>query len=162
MRIGRKVARRAFVIGLVLAAGFVPAACDSSSPAADPGTTASADQTSDQASGVLSVEAAVDTAQAEFGMLTGGDYGHAWDLWTAAAQASVPRANFVALGSTCTAMRGVPYEVLSSRRVDQYTVDVSYRRANKDGTSRLTFYSDAWHYQPTDAELASYQAGNCG
>lgn len=157
MRTGSTSVRTVLVAGITLAAAALPAACGGSEPQATPTTASSVDH----ASGVLSVAAAKATAEREFGMLSGGNYGGAWELWTAGAQATVPKADFVSLGATCTAQRGVPYEVVSSRRINQYNVDITYTRAGTTGTSRLVFYSNAWHVKPDATVLNKYRAGRC-
>jgi hypothetical protein len=137
---------------LVLIAALGLAGCASSAPAATgPGSAASANQ----AAGVRSLEAARATAQTEFGLLAGGDYGGAWDLWSDQAKQAVSRADFIARSTACPPGKGVMTQVVSTTLVDDNNVDVSWQRAGQTGTARLTYTGGTWHYQPDQATLRS-------
>jgi hypothetical protein len=104
-------------------------------------------------------EAARATAQTEFGLIAGGDYGGAWDLWTAAAQQAIGRADFVALGAKCP--RGLSTTATGQRPVDDDTVTVDWRRGDQTGTARLVYTGGAWRYQPDQSTLDGYRQGRC-
>jgi hypothetical protein len=104
-------------------------------------------------------EAARATAQTEFGLLAGGDYGGAWDLWTATAQEAVTRPAFVALGATCP--RGVPATFAGQTVLDDDTVTVDWRRGDLTGTARLVYEGGAWRYQPDQSTMDGYRQGRC-
>jgi hypothetical protein len=117
----------------------------------DPGT-------ANRAAAVANPEAAGATAQTEFGLLAGGDYGGAWDLLSQAAQQSITRVDFVALNTACP-RRGVPGEVVAVRPVDGGEVDVDWKRGQQSGTAQLLFVGGAWRYQPDQSTLDSYRLG---
>src|SRR5258706_15903032 len=108
--------------GLALALLAAAPGCGGGHVAAGP----SAAGTVNRAGTVRGPEAARATAQTEFGLLAGGDYGGAWDLWTAAAQQAVARPDFVALRATCP--RGVPVAEAGHPVLDEDTGSVDWRR----------------------------------
>src|SRR5258706_15465881 len=110
--------------GLALALLAAAPGCGGGHVAAGP----SAAGTVNRAGTVRGPEAARATAQTEFGLLAGGDYGGAWDLWTAAAQEAVGRADFVALGATCP--RGVATTATGQRLLDDDTASVDWRQGD--------------------------------
>jgi hypothetical protein len=115
--------------------------------------------TVNRAGTVRGPEAARATAQTEFGLLAGGDYGGAWDLWTEAAQGTINRSAFVTLGSTCP--RGVPATFAGQTVVDDDTVTVDWRRGDLSGTARLVYENGAWRYQPDQSTMDGYRQGRC-
>jgi hypothetical protein len=151
--------------GLVLAAVlFATAGCGGGPLAAGPtaGPPATGPATAgavNRAGTVPGPEGARATALTEFGLLAGGDYGGAWDLWTADAQRAVTRADFVALGAGCP--RGVPAVQSGQTFVDDATVTVDWRRGDRTGTARLLYTGGAWRYQPDQSTLDGYRQGRC-
>jgi hypothetical protein len=119
----------------------------------------SAAGTVNRAGTVRGPEAAEATAQTEFGLLAGGDYGGAWDLWTVEAQRAISRADFVALGAGCP--RGVPAEATDQRLVDDGTLTLDWRRGDQTGTARVVYTGGAWRYQPDQSTLDGYRQGRC-
>ena len=121
---------------------------------AGPGSASSANR----AAAVANPEAATATAQTEFGLLAGGDYGGAWDLWSQAAQQSITRTDFIALNTACP-QHGVPVEVVAVRPVGDTEVDIDWKRATQSGTALLLYTGGAWRYQPGQSTLDSYRLG---
>jgi hypothetical protein len=80
--------------------------------------------------------AARSTAQTEFGLLAGGDYAHAWDLWSAAAQQAIGRAEFVALNSTCPAGLGMAATVTAALPISDTTVLIQWQRPIPPGADQ--------------------------
>lgn len=119
------------------------AGCGSTRPAG-PGSAASANR----AATVRNPAAAQATAQTEFGLLAGGDYGGAWDLWTDAAKQTIGRADFVRLESACRTQLAQATEVVSTTTVDADTVDVAWKRGPVTGVDRLLFVGGGWRVQP--------------
>jgi hypothetical protein len=141
-------------VALCLAAAGL-AGCASTTPAASgPGSAASANR----AAGVDNPEAATATAQTEFGLLAGGDYGGAWDLWSQAAQQSITRTDFVALNTACP-NKGVPVQVVATNPVNDREVDVDWKRGPQSGTAALLYASGTWRYQPSESTLDNYRLG---
>jgi hypothetical protein len=110
------------------------------------------------AAGVANPEAATATAQTEFGLLAGGDYGGAWDLWSQAAQRAITRTDFVALNTACP-QRGVPVQVVAVRPVGDDEVDIDWKRGSQSGTAELLYTAGTWRYQPSQSTLDSYRLG---
>jgi hypothetical protein len=152
MRTTRPLAITALALGI----GAAPAACSHPRPAesANPGAV-------NQAAGVRSIEGAQATAQTEFGLLAGGDYAGAWELWTDAAKHAVGRPGFVAHAAACRPGLGVAARVVSVRPVDDNDVDVAWQRGTQTGTARLIYAGGAWRFQPDPATLAGYAAATC-
>jgi hypothetical protein len=119
-----------------------------SATATGPGSAASANH----AAGARSVTAARTTAQTEFGLLAGGDYGGAWDLWSDAAKKQLSRADFLALNRTCPPKLGTAVQITGVGEVDQNTVQVVWT----GGTARLVYAGDKWTFQPDQAALDRY------
>ncbi|GAA5188767.1 hypothetical protein GCM10023322_40170 [Rugosimonospora acidiphila] len=128
--------------------------CSDDRPAGGPGSAASANR----AAAVRNPEAATATAQTEFGLLAGGDYGGAWDLWSQAAQQSISRADFVALNTDCPA-KGVPGEVVATHPAGDGEVDIDWKRGAQSGTASLLFTGGSWRYQPSKSTMDSYRLG---
>jgi hypothetical protein len=147
--------RRAVLAALSCAVlGLSGCTADHPAGTGGPGSAGSANR----AAGVANPEAAGATAQTEFGLLAGGDYGGAWELLSQAAQQSISRADFVAVNTACP-LRGVPGEVVAVRPVNDGEVDVDWKRGQQSGTAQLLFVGGAWRYQPDQSTLDSYRLG---
>jgi hypothetical protein len=132
------------------------AGCSGGEPratATGPGSAASANR----AAGARGTAAAQATAQTEFGLLAGGDFAGAWDLWSATAQATISRPDFVRLNTTCPPPRGIPTSIVEVRMLDDSTAVVSWRQATTTGTSRLVYAAGAWRYEPGQSTLDKYR-----
>jgi hypothetical protein len=151
----RSALRGALLAALLATAVLVVAGCGADRPGA-PGTAASANR----GAAVRNGAAAQATAQTEFGLLAGGDYGRAWDLWTEAAQQAVSRDDFVRLTSTCRPQLGVLTEVVSVHGIDDNTVDVTWKRGAATGVDRLLYSGGSWRYQPAEPTLDGYRLGH--
>jgi hypothetical protein len=158
MRLGPPVA---FVTLLALAG------CGGSSLPANPGTAAPANR----AAAAQSTLAAQTTAQTEFGLLSGGDYGHAWDLWSDPAKQVISRADFITLNTTCPVALGTPTKVVAARPVSNTSVAVDWQRAAQTGvgqtgaaqtgaaqtgTVNMVYAGGAWRFEPAAQD---YRAG---
>jgi hypothetical protein len=148
MRITRPLVIAALALGTVACSHPRPAVSSS------PGTV-------NQAAGVRSIEGARATAQTEFGLLAGGDYAGAWELWTDAAKRTVGRSDLVAHATACRPGLGMAAQVVSARTVDDNNIDVAWQRGARTGTARLVYTGGAWRFQPDPATLAGYAAGTC-
>jgi hypothetical protein len=149
---------RVLVLGVALAA-LAGSGAGCGAGGGRPATGPTAAGTVNRAGTVRGPEAAQATAQTEFGLLAGGDYAGAWDLWTADAQRAVGRADFVALGATCP--RGVPATATVRRLVDDDTVALDWRRGDRTGTATVVYTGGSWRYQPDRSTLDGYRQGRC-
>ncbi|GIH17408.1 hypothetical protein [Rugosimonospora africana] len=131
------------------------AGCGAAAPTASgSGSAASANR----AAAVDNPEAATATAQTEFGLLAGGDFGGAWELWSQDAQRSITRTDFVALNTACPS-KGVAAQVVATRPVNDGEVDIDWTRGSQSGTASLLYAGGTWRYQPSESTLDNYRLG---
>lgn len=145
----------ASTLAALTVAGCV-AGCSGAEPratATGPGSAASANR----AAAARGTAAAQATAQTEFGLLAGGDFAGAWDLWSATAQATISRPDFVRLNATCPPPRGIPTSIVEIRMLDDSTAIVSWRQATTAGTSRIVYAAGAWRYEPVQSTMDAYR-----
>lgn len=103
-------------------------------------------------------DAAKAAAQREFDRYAVGDWGGAWDLWTAAGKAAISRSDYHDFHVRCGTMTGLRFSV----------VDVSLT-GNKAGIAAerggLLFHETMahedghWRYEPKPEALADYKLG---
>ena len=91
--------------------------------------------------------------------MSGGGWGPAWDLWSAATQQVMTRSDFVRLNTECRPALGIPYVVDANSAANQDTVQVSWHRGDVKGTSTLTYQAGSWHFVPDDQTLADLRLG---
>lgn len=98
-------------------------------------------------------------ASEEFGLLAGGGWAQAWNLWSADAQHAIDQADFVRLNTACRPALGVPYVIDKSTTVDPATVRIDWHRAAATGSSTLVHQAGRWQFVPDAASLADYRLG---
>ena len=98
-------------------------------------------------------------ARQEFGLLAGGGWAQAWELWTADAQQAVPRAEFVHVNTACRPALGVPYVIDSSTPTDPATVRIAWHRAGATGSNSLLYQSGRWRFAPDARTVSDYGLG---
>lgn len=139
--------------GTMLAAALIAASalsgCSSSASAASSAGSSDAPQ-------ALRAEA---VASQEFGLLAGGGWAQAWNLWTSAAQKAVSQAAYVQVNKACPTAPGVPYVVQDAVRVDADTMRVSWRHGTSSGTNLIVYEGGSCRFSPSASELAQYGAG---
>jgi len=141
--------RRVLIIGALLAAVLGVAGCTAagSAPAASSGPPAP------------QVLAGQSLAQREFGLLAGGDFGGAWDLWAAPAQQVMDRSSYVALNTQCRPALGEPYTITSVRADSATVLTVFWRHGPATGTSSVVYQGNRWWFAPGPTDLADYRLG---
>jgi hypothetical protein len=112
--------------------------------------------------------AARTTAQTEFGLLAGGDYAQAWDLWSAAAQHMITRADFISLNTLCPVGLGVAATVTAALPISSTEVLIQWQRpalsegdqpgstglgSGRTGRIRMIYVGGVWRFEPADADL---------
>ncbi|MBY8882823.1 hypothetical protein [Actinacidiphila acidipaludis] len=102
---------------------------------------------------------ALAVARQEFGLLSGGGWAQAWDLWTPTAQRAVPQAEFVRVNTECRPPVGVPYVIDASSVPDPTTVRVDWHRADTTGSATLSYRAGRWRFAPDARTLADYRPG---
>jgi hypothetical protein len=98
-------------------------------------------------------------ARQEFGLLSGGDWGGAWALWTPDAQRQVPRGDFVRVNTACRAGLGVPYVIDGGTTTAATSVRVRWHHGSATGTSTVRYAAGQWRFGPDPATLAPYRDG---
>jgi hypothetical protein len=135
-------------IGLVFFTLLALSGCGGSSLPANPGPAAPANQAA-TAQGTL---AAQTTAQTEFGLLAGGDYGHAWDLWSDAAKQTIARVDFITLNKSCPEQLGAMTKIVTTRPISNTTVAIDWQRATQTGTVQMVYAGGSWRFEPATDE----------
>lgn len=108
---------------------------------------------------------ATSVARREFGLLAGGGWAQAWQLWSDEARSALGQDDFVRAGSRCRAALGVPYVIDGAARVDATTVSVSWHRSDVAGTANVVYEGGAWRFSPDAGSLGEYRReapGRCG
>ncbi|QMU71573.1 hypothetical protein [Streptacidiphilus sp. P02-A3a] len=98
-------------------------------------------------------------ASEEFGLLAGGGWAQAWDLWADSARQVLTQADFVRLNTECRPVLGTPYVIDSSTKVDSTTVRIDWHRATATGSDTLSYQAGKWRFLPDPASLADYRLG---
>jgi hypothetical protein len=98
-------------------------------------------------------------ASREFGLLAGGGWAQAWDLWSDSARQALGQADFVKLNTECRPVLGEPYVIDTATAVDPATVRVDWHRAEATGSDTVVYQDGAWHFVPDAASLAAYRLG---
>jgi hypothetical protein len=99
------------------------------------------------------LEVAKGIAQAELGMLAGGDWSGAWELWTETAKQAMSKADFIALNKACPPKLGVLYEIQDVKPVAALTVTVTWKHADTNGSGTMKYENGSWHYEPDAKQL---------
>ncbi|MBB5868716.1 hypothetical protein F4553_002095 [Allocatelliglobosispora scoriae] len=92
------------------------------------------------------------SAQRQFGLLAGGDWLNAWDMWTPTAQALIPRGEFGRLNSACPLRLGVPYLIDGRDLAAPDAATITWHRGDETGTTTLRLIEGVWRVEP-DAAL---------
>lgn len=102
-------------------------------------------------------EAAVRTAaQDEFDAYAAGEYGEAWDLWTAASQRLIPRADYEKLHELCPAVTGLRFMV-EKVKVSGDTAKVRVSRSIAVFSYTFLYEEGQWRFVPDKDALADYR-----
>ncbi|NUP51023.1 MAG: hypothetical protein HOW97_27475 [Catenulispora sp.] len=102
---------------------------------------------------------ATSVAQREFGLLSGGGWAQAWQLWSVTARSALSQDDFVRLNSECRPALGVPYIIDSTASIDDTTVSVAWHQASATGTATVVYENGAWRFTPDAQALAEYRQG---
>lgn len=102
-------------------------------------------------------EAAVRTAaQDEFDAYAAGEYGEAWDLWTAAAKRMISRADYERLHELCPSVTGLRFTI-EKVRVSGDTASVRVSRAIAVMSYTFRYEQGQWLFVPDKAAAADYR-----
>ncbi|AUG82126.1 hypothetical protein CFP65_7554 [Kitasatospora sp. MMS16-BH015] len=103
--------------------------------------------------------AAEAVATQEFGLLAGGGWAAAWNLWPTTAQQAFSQAEFIRLNTECRPLLGLPYVIDQTAKLDPDTVRVDWHRADTTGSNTVVHQDGRWHFTPDPATLTSYRLG---
>jgi len=100
-----------------------------------------------------------------FSLVVGDDWSSVWDMWTAAAQAQIPKDTYVNLISTCPE-QGQQYKVTDVKTVNPATAIVKWTRdkpagGEEAGSTTVRYEAGTWRIEPDPAALAAYKKGTC-
>ncbi|MER5641226.1 hypothetical protein ABT095_30310 [Kitasatospora sp. NPDC002227] len=98
-------------------------------------------------------------ARQEFGLLAGGGWAQAWQLWPPDAQQAISQGDFVRLNTECRPLLGLPYVIDRSTKTDPDTVRVDWHRAELAGSSTVVHRDGRWQFTPDAAALTDYRLG---
>ncbi|GAA1982817.1 hypothetical protein [Catenulispora subtropica] len=101
----------------------------------------------------------VSVAQREFGLLAGGGWAQAWQLWSSTARSALSQSDFVRLNTECRPALGVPYTIDSTVPVGTTMVSVTWHQASTTGTAGVVYEGGEWRFVPDAATLADYRQG---
>jgi hypothetical protein len=102
-------------------------------------------------------EAAVRTAaQDEFDAYAAGEYGEAWDLWTAAGKRMISRADYEKLHELCPSATGLRFTI-EKVRLSGDTATVRVSRAIAVFSYKFLYEQGQWRYVPDKAAAADYR-----
>ncbi|MEU3465645.1 hypothetical protein ABZ721_37630 [Streptomyces sp. NPDC006733] len=99
-------------------------------------------------------------ARQEFGLLAGGDWVHAWNLWTVSAQRTVPQDEFVHVNTACRPAVGIPYTIDGLTVTDPTRIRIDWHRDDVSGHDTLFYQSGQWRIYPDARTLAEYRPGS--
>lgn len=102
---------------------------------------------------------AASVAQREFGLLSGGGWAQAWQLWSVTARSALSQDDFVRLNTECRPALGVPYVIDLTTPTDDTTVSVTWHQASAAGTATVVYENGAWRFTPDAQTLADYRQG---
>jgi hypothetical protein len=108
---------------------------------------------------VAAVRAAADE---EFESFASRDYGGAWDLWTAAGQKAITRADYEQLLKLCPDTgAGVAFQIKKVKlAADGNSALVRVQRLAGIASFTFLYEGGEWRFQPLEAALAEYKLGS--
>lgn len=128
--------------GVATPPGAPRAGATSASPAAEPHTEAA-------------VRAA---AKEEFDSYAAGDYGEAWDVWSAAGKQAISRANYMRLFQLCPDVaQGVRFQIEHVTMDSDRHAHVRASRLIAMLTYRFVYEAGRWRFVPTPESMRDYR-----
>jgi hypothetical protein len=112
--------------------------------------------TSPQSPEPRTVEAVRKVAKEEFGTYANGDYGAAWDLWTAEAQRTIPRSTYRQLHRLCRPPAAAAHFRIIKVRVVGNAAAVRVTRANTNLIVRFAYRQGRWRFIPPQSTLREH------
>ena len=153
----RYVLRARPVLVLIAATVLVAGGCSTGSPrrgAHPPAAVSHAPSTDPR------IAAAARAAQEAMNRQLSGDYGGAWDTYTAAGKAAISRADFVRLQTACPP-KGLNQSarVVGARSQDANTVVARIEVAGATTARTMRYEGGTWLIEPSDTAMADFKLG---
>ncbi|GAA2539563.1 hypothetical protein GCM10010435_03630 [Winogradskya consettensis] len=147
----QQLRRRLGAAALLVAALVTSSACSGDD---QPGPAAAATPSGEP----KTLDGAKAAAQTVFDRFSGGDFGGAWELYTAAGKAAITRADYIKLNETC-ARHGLPIELTSARLDGPGKAVVIARQKGAAQSYTMRYEHNAWKLAPAKQGLALYAKG---
>jgi len=97
-------------------------------------------------------------AQTVFDRFAGGDFAGAWDMYTAAGQRAISKADYVQLNQACS-RKGLAIRLTSARMDGPDRAVVIARQLAAAQSYTMVYETTAWKLEPAQAGLALYRQG---
>ncbi|UQU67000.1 hypothetical protein COUCH_12290 [Couchioplanes caeruleus] len=104
------------------------------------------------------LEGAKAAAQTVFDRFSGGDFGGAWEMYTAAGKAAISKADYVKLNETCS-RKGLSIQLTSARMDGADKAVVIAKQLVAAQSYTMVYEQDAWKLEPAKEGLALYAKG---
>jgi hypothetical protein len=136
------------------------AACSSPKPSAAAPSSARTPAAASSSSSAVPSEAALRAvAKEEFDAYAAGQYGQAWDVWTAHGKGEITRADYEKLHAECKDLgAGVPLKI-ESMSITGTTASVRVSRLGFLAAYTFDWENGAWRFEPTAQGAADYALG---
>ncbi|MFI7599518.1 hypothetical protein [Actinoplanes sp. NPDC049681] len=104
------------------------------------------------------LEGAKAAAQTVFDRFSGGDFGGAWEMYTAAGKAAISKADYVKLNEACS-RKGLAIQLTSARMEGTDKAVVIAKQLVAAQSYTMVYEQNAWRLEPAKEGLALYAKG---
>ena len=104
------------------------------------------------------IEGAKAAAQTVFDRFSGGDFAGAWDMYTAAGQRAITKADYVKLNTACS-RKGLAITLSSARMEGADKAVVIAKQLVAAQSYTMVYEGDSWKLEPAREGLALYAKG---
>ncbi len=148
--------RRAGALALVATAALaVTTACSDDAEETPAGNAAAAAQGGPEPK---TIEGAKAAAQTVFDRFSGGDFGGAWEMYTAAGKTAIKKDDYVKLNEACS-RKGLAIQLSSARMEGADKAVVIAKQLVAAQSYTMVYEQDAWKLEPAKEGLALYKKG---
>ncbi|BCJ55519.1 hypothetical protein Asp14428_69940 [Actinoplanes sp. NBRC 14428] len=147
--------RRAGALALVAVAALAFSSACSDDADKDPAGNAAAAAGGPEPKTIDGAKAA---AQTVFDRFSGGDFGGAWDMYTAAGKAAISKTDYIKLNETCS-RKGLAIQLTSARMEGADKAVVIAKQLVAAQSYTMVYEQDGWRLEPAKEGLALYAKG---
>ncbi|MEV6595852.1 hypothetical protein AB0M36_03200 [Actinoplanes sp. NPDC051346] len=104
------------------------------------------------------IEGAKAAAQTVFDRFSGGDFGGAWEMYTAAGKAAISKAEYVKLNEACS-RKGLAIQLTSARMEGTDKAVVIAKQLVAAQSYTMVYEQQGWKLEPAKEGLALYAKG---